>query len=125
MHCMAMYDRPMGRMVPAEDRSERGAEAYFEELSRKGHVIAHDAQNYPATKGFFEKQVPGRKVRSLMAASFAFNGKLFGALTCTELEAPITWSPRQFGILSRIGARSTLVLATTSAHQLDTLLGSM
>ena len=123
MQCLAMYDQTVHQIVAASDRSESGAEAYFEELARKGHVIAHDAQTYPATRGFFERKAPGRTVRSLMAASFALNGELFGALTCTQLETPVHWSPIQFAMLSRIGARATLALASISPNQLDTFLG--
>ena len=125
MQCLAMYDQTIDKIVAATDRSETGAEAYFEELARRGHVIAHDAQTYPATRGFFERKTPGRTVRSLMAASFALNGELFGALTCTQLETAVHWTPLQFAILSRIGARATLALAAISPHQLDTFIGDL
>ena len=125
LKCLAMYDKAGDRMVQVEDRSEDGATAYFDELQRRGHVLAHDARSHAATKAFFETDLRPRGVRSLMAVCFALNGKLYGALTCTQISAEIRWTPTQLGTLLRIGARISLGLAGASPRQLDTFIAPL
>ena len=125
LHCLAMFDQASNRSVKVEDRSENGAGPYFDELDRRGHVLAHDARTHPATRGFFERDLRERNVHSLMAAAFSFNGRLYGALTCTQLGQPVRWSAMQLATLTRIGSRVTLTLASCSSHQLDTLTGPL
>ena len=125
LQCVAMYDVASAALVTVLDRSEDGAAPYFEELSRRGHVMAHDARTHPATKGFFEADLRSRGVKSLMAASFALNGSLYGALTCTQLDQAIRWTPVQLGALIRIGSRISLAIASASPHQLDTFVAPL
>lgn len=120
-----MYDSSSDVMVSVKDRWESGAGPYFEELSRRGHVMAHDARTHPATKSFFEADLRTRGVRSLMAVAFALNGSLYGALTCTQLVEATRWTPKQLGTLTRIGSRISLALAAASPHQLDTFIGAL
>ena len=125
LQCLAMYDRSSDTMVRVAERHEDGAGPYFDELLRRGHVMAHDARTHCATRGFFESDLRPRGVRSLMAASFALNGRLYGALTCTQLGVPVHWTPLQLGVLMRLGARISLALASASPHQLDTFFGPL
>jgi hypothetical protein len=125
MRCLGMYDRVKGKMVEVQDRSEFGARAYFDELERVGHVVARDARSHPATKTFFEGRLSDRGVRSLMAASFSLNGQMFGAFTCTQVDETMNWSIRQLSILTRIGSRATLALASASPNQLTSWLAPL
>jgi hypothetical protein len=122
MRCLGIYDRAQGRMLKVEDRTELSAGPYFDELERMHHVMAHDARSHPATREFFDGSFADRGLVSLMAAAFSLNGRLFGAITCTQLHEPMAWSIRQLGILTRIGSRVTLALANSSPNQLNSLL---
>jgi galactokinase len=121
MRCLGIYDRVQNVVVRVEDRTEQSAGPYFEELERMGHVMAENARAHPATRAFFDGSFSERRLVSLMAAAFSLNGKLFGALTCTQLDEPMAWSYRQLGILTKIGSRVTLALAGASVNQLDSL----
>ena len=90
-----------------------------------GNVMATDARTHPATRAFFDGSFADRGLVSLMAAAFTLNGRLFGAITCTQLHEQMAWSHRQLGILTKIGSRVTLALAGSSTTQLDSLLGSL
>ena len=125
MRCLGMYDQRKGAMVAVADRPEDGAAAYFAELERVGHVVARDARSHPATRSFFEGRLSDRGVQSLMAASFSLNGKMFGAFTCTQVDEPMNWSIRQLAILTRIGSRATLALASSSPNQLTSWLAPL
>jgi hypothetical protein len=125
MRCLGMYDQRTARMVDVADRSEEGAHAYFAELERVGHVVARDARSHPATQSFFAGRLGDRGVRSLMAASFSLNGRLFGAFTCTQVDETMNWSIRQLSILTRIGSRATLALASSSPNQLTSWLAPL
>ncbi len=125
MRCLGMYDHRKTAMVAVADRSEDGAAAYFAELDRVGHVVARDARSHPATKSFFDGRLSDRGVRSLMAASFSLNGRMFGAFTCTQIDEPMNWSIRQLAILTRIGSRATLALASSSPNQLTSWLAPL
>jgi GAF domain-containing protein len=124
LRCEGVYDRLTDRLVKVPDESEERSLPYFVELERAGHVLAHDACTHPATRSFFEDHLQSSGVRSLMAAAFSLNGQLFGAFTCTQVAQPVTWSQRQLGILTKIGSRATLALASTPRF-LDSMLAPL
>jgi len=125
LRCLGMYDNASQRMVQVEDRLQTNSSAYFVELEFAGHVIALDAENHPATRSFFERSLAPHGVVSLMSVAFSLNGELFGAFTCSQVGHAATWTNRHLAILTRIGARAALALASASASQLNTLFGNL
>ena len=125
LRCLGMYDRNAGTMVNVEDRQQDSSAAYFRALEDTGHVLANDASTHPATQAFYERGLEPQGVQSLMAAAFSLNGKLFGAFTCSQVGERVAWSIRQLSILTRIGSRATLALASTSSSQLDSFLADL
>lgn len=125
LRCLGMYDGIGDRMCSVADETESDARPYFAELESAGHVLANDARNHPATRDFFQNHLNANGVRSLMAAAFALNGKLFGAFTCTQVGEPMAWAPRQLVTLTKIGTRATLALAAASPRQLDSFFSPL
>ncbi|MEP6874897.1 MAG: GAF domain-containing protein [Burkholderiales bacterium] len=125
LRCLGMYDRASEQMVQVEDRLQEDSGAYFSALQEAGNVVAIDAKSHPATRGFYEDGLRPQGVVSLMSAAFSLNGELFGAFTCSQVSEPARWTARQLTILTRIGSRATLALASASPHQLDTFLGNL
>ncbi len=115
LRCLSMYVAARERWVPVSDESGPSVHTYFDALTRAGHVMADDARCHPATAGFFEEKLRATDVRSLLAASFAVNGELFGAFTCTQVGRPTSWTHRQLATLKEIGARSSLALSGSTA----------
>jgi GAF domain-containing protein len=124
LRCEGVYDRINDRVVQVADESEERSGPYFRELERSGHVLANDARTHPATRSFFEDHLQSTGVRSLMAAAFSLNGRLFGAFTCTQVAEPMAWSQRQLAMLTKIGSRATLALAS-SPRFLDSMLAPL
>ena len=124
LRCEGVYDRVNDRLVQVADESEERSGPYFLELERSGHVLANDARTHPATRSFFEDHLQSTGVQSLMAAAFSLNGRLFGAFTCTQVGEPMAWSQRQLAILTKIGARATLALAS-APHFLESMLAPL
>jgi GAF domain-containing protein len=122
LHCLGMYDRTKDRMVRVSDEAGHAAQPYFDALVRQGHVVAHDARTHPATRAFFHEKLLGSGVRSLMASAFSLNGALFGAFTCTQVHAPVAWSPRQLAVLTKISSHATLALTHAGSDALESLL---
>lgn len=113
LRCEGVYDRVADTVVQVPDESEERSGPYFLELERAGYVLANDARTHPATRSFFEDHLQSNGVQSLMAAAFSLNGRLFGAFTCTEVDQAVTWTQRQLAILTKIGSRATLALASS------------
>lgn len=111
LHCIGMFDADTNRWVGVLDHAGPEVQAYFDALVSDGHVMAVDARTHPATAGFFEAQLRGNNVHSLLAVSFGVNGKLLGAFTCTEVGRRMEWSKRQLASLKAIGARTSLALS--------------
>lgn len=111
------------RLVP--DESEREARPFFKALEESGYVLAADVYTDPATREFFVGRSGRSRVESLMAAAFALNGKLYGALTCTQVGGRLNWTPKQLALLRQIGSRTTLALANVSPSQLNSLWASL
>jgi GAF domain-containing protein len=124
LRCEGVYDRVNDRLVQVADESEEKSRPYFLELERSGHVLASDARTHPATRSFFADHLRSNGVQSLMAAAFSLNGRLFGAFTCTQVAEPMMWSQRQLAILTRIGSRATLALAS-SPRFMDSMLAPL
>jgi GAF domain-containing protein len=121
LNCLAMYDGVGDRMTTVQDEAGEHVHTYFQTLEQVGYVIAADAQTHFATAGFFSDRLEPRGVRSMMAASFSVNGRLFGAFTCTQVGSPMEWSRPQLNVLRQIGSRASLALATYDARTaLDT-----
>ena len=125
LRCLGMFDSVKNQMRRVPDESEERSGPYFLALDEFGHVLAPDARSHPATRSFFVGRPDGAGVRSLMAAAFSLNGKLYGALTCTQIGEPMTWTLQQLTMLRQIGARATLALAGASPHQLDSLWSAL
>ena len=111
-----MYDGVADRMTTVKDETGEQVSTYFQTLEQVGYVIAADAQTHFATAGFFADRLKPRGVRSMMAASFAVNGKLFGACTCTQVGSQVEWSRLQLNTLRQIGARASLALSAYEAR---------
>jgi GAF domain-containing protein len=125
LRCLGMYDRKLDCMVQVADRLPEESVTYFAALAADGNVVAVDAENHPATRGFFDSGLRPHGVVSLMSVAFSLNGQLFGAFTCSQVGEPVKWTARQLSILTRIGSRATLSLASMSPNQLDTFFGSL
>jgi hypothetical protein len=50
---------------------------------------------------------------------------MFGAFTCTQIDETMNWPIRQLSILTRIGSRATLALASASPNQLSSWLAPL
>lgn len=122
LHCLGLYDRTKDRMVRVSDEAGHAAQPYFDALARQGHVVAHDARTHPATRAFFQEKLFASGVQSLMASAFSLNGTLFGAFTCTQVHVPVTWSPRQLAVLTKISSHATLALTHAGSEALESLL---
>ena len=130
LRCLAMYDADADRMTTVPDE-KREVQPYFEALETQGFVSASDADLHPATAGLFSPlresaRRPGRaRVRSLLAASCAVNGHLFGAFTCSQVGERKEWTPRQLGMLRQIGAPASLALYRASRYTATTGFGPL
>jgi hypothetical protein len=111
LRCVAMYDRASDDMVKVRPHSRESADLFFDELLNSGQVVAHDARNHPATRGFFADVPVGRSVQSLIATPFSVNGRLLGAFACTQLGDCVHWSLQHLFMLRRISIRATLAMA--------------
>lgn len=124
LRCIAMYDARADRMTHAPDE-RREVQPYFDALETEGYVSASDTLSHPATAGLFGSRLNDRGVQSLLASSFAVNGHLFGAFTCTQVGARQEWTSRQLGTLRQIGAQASLALFTSSRFTPDTGLAPL
>jgi GAF domain-containing protein len=120
MRCLGIYDRGRDAMTLAPNESRRATQAYFEALEQSGYVMASDVHAHPVTAGLFDPRTNENDVRSLMAASFAVNGQLFGTFTCSQVRQPMNWSAAQLFALKRIGGRASLALAGATQTRLST-----
>jgi GAF domain-containing protein len=121
LHCLAMYDGVAEHMTMVQDEAGEHVGTYFQTLEQVGYVTAADAQTHFATAGFFADRLKPNGVRSMMAASFAVNGRLFGAFTCTQVGRQVEWSRQQLNALRQIGSRASLALSAYEARtSLDT-----
>jgi hypothetical protein len=116
LHCLAMFDGMTDRMTTVQDEAGEHVGTYFQTLERVGYVTATDAQTHFATAGFFADRLKPSGVRSMMAASFAVNGRLFGAFTCSHVGSQVEWSRLQLHSLRQIGARASLALSAYEAR---------
>ena len=119
LRCLAMYDAVNQRMVHVPDETNEVG-AYFRALDEYGYVMASNAQQHPATAGFFAKRLGARGVRSLLALAFSVNGKVFGAFTCTQVGEKMEWSGKQLAALRLIGGPASLALFKASRFTPDT-----
>lgn len=117
LRCLRLYDRPSNTFTKVPNQSEERASEYFAAFERDGHIIANDVYSHPATCHLFDQFLRHTGARSLLAAAFSFNGRLFGAFTCTRMTEHTEWSYRQLLIVSRIGSTATLALARHSPGQ--------
>lgn len=120
MHCLAMYDALHDRMTLVPDEDGPSVADYFLTLEQKGHVLATDARAHFATAGFFDKWLRANDVRSLLAAAFSVNGRLYGAFTCTQVGTEMEWSRQQLAVLRVIGSRASIALANADRSPTDT-----
>ncbi len=120
LHCLAMYDATRERMTRVPDEFGEAVAAYFLALEQTGHVIATDVGAHFATAGFFEKQLAKNNVKSLLAAAFSINGRLYGAFTCAQVGSEMEWSRQQLAALRAIGSRVSLALANAERAPTDT-----
>jgi GAF domain-containing protein len=111
LRCLGIYDRGANRMTRVPDEVRHLVGAYFEALEQTGHVVAVDALTHPSTAGLFSQHANVNDVRSLLAAAFSVNGRLFGAFTCSNTREPMNWTRAQLATLKRMGARASLALA--------------
>ncbi len=121
LRCLAMHDNVSQRLVRVPDETGDTVSAYFQALERGGHVMAYDARTHPATSGFFAEHLEVNGVRSLMAVSFAVNGTLFGAFTCTQVGSRREWTSAQLSQLRLIASKVSLALADAVRCAADTL----
>lgn len=110
MTCMGMYDREHGRSTVVPEIRGGDATDFFEALATSGHVIANNAPTHPTTRVFFEKKLTRLNVKSLVAAAFSVNGRLYGAFSCTQIDQPRQWTQMDVLMMKRIGANASLVL---------------
>ena len=122
LRCLSMYDAVEDRMKKVADE-RREVQPYFAALERDGYVSADDADYHPATNGLAGLKTERKSVQSLLACSFAVNGHLFGAFTCTQIGARKEWTPRQLAMLRQIGGPASLALYRASRHTLTTGFG--
>lgn len=120
LHCLAMYDATRDRMTQVPDEEGPPVADYFLALQQTGHVIATDARAHFATAGFFEKWLNTNNVKSLLAAAFSINGRLYGAFTCTQVGSEMEWDRQQLASLRLIGSRVSLALANAERAPTDT-----
>lgn len=117
--CLGLYDRDGDRMETAPHSRKTHVTEYFNALQTVGYVMADDVHTHPATAHRFDPSHP-RSVRSLLAAAFTFNGQLYGAFTCSEMQRQVQWTRSQLVALMRIGSRATLALSGASQTRLST-----
>lgn len=120
LHCLAMYDASRDRLTRVPDEEGAPVAEYFLALEQTGHAIATDARTHSATSGFFDKFLAKNNVKSLLAAAFSINGRLYGAFTCTQVGSEMAWSRQQLAALRLIGSRVSLVLANAERAPTDT-----
>lgn len=120
MHCLAMYDAIRDRSTQVPDEEGPSVAEYFLALEQTGHVLATDARAHFATSGFFDKWLAGNNVKSLLAAAFSINGRLYGAFTCTQVGSEMEWTRQQLTALRTIGSRVSLALANAERAPTDT-----
>lgn len=120
LHCLAMYDAVRDRMTKVPDEQGASVADYFLALEQTGHVVATDARAHFATAAFFSERLDHNNVKSLLAAAFSFNGRLYGAFTCTQVGSQTEWSRQQLATLRAIGARVSLALANAERAPTET-----
>ena len=124
LRCLALYDAIADRMTCVPDE-RRDVQPYFDALEHDGFVNASDATLHPATAGLLGQRLRSNGVRSLLAASCAVNGQLYGAFTCTQIGEVKEWTGRQLTMLRQIGAPASLALYRASRHSPTTGHGSL
>lgn len=115
-----MYDAVRDRMTKVPDEQGASVADYFLALEQTGHVVATDARAHFATAAFFSERLDHNNVKSLLAAAFSFNGRLYGAFTCTQVGSQTEWSRQQLATLRAIGARVSLALANAERAPTET-----
>jgi hypothetical protein len=120
MHCLAMFDGVKEQMAQVPDEEGSSVSDYFLALEQTGHVIATDARVHFATAGFFDQWLDPNGVKSLLAAAFSVNGRLYGAFTCAQVGSQMEWSRAQLATLRQIGSRISLPLANADRIPTDT-----
>jgi GAF domain-containing protein len=120
MHCLAMFDGVREQMTEVPDEEGPSVSDYFLALEQTGQVVAADARVHFATAGFFEQWLEANGVKSLLAAAFSVNGKLYGAFTCAQVGSQMEWSRSQLALLRQIGSRLSLALANADRAPTET-----
>jgi GAF domain-containing protein len=121
LRCLGVYDRNRARVTYVPDERRAVVDAYFDVLERTGHVLAADVYTHPVTARLFDPASNVNDVRSLMAAAFAINGRLFGAFTCSQAHRTMEWTQAQLAMLKRIGGRASLALGGATQTREATL----
>jgi GAF domain-containing protein len=120
LRCLAMYDATRDRMTQVPDEEGPPVAEYFLALEQTGHVMATDARAHFATAGFFGRFLEANHVKSLLAAAFSVNGRLYGAFTCTQVGTEKEWTRPELASLRVIGSRVSLALANADRSATDT-----
>lgn len=119
LHCLALYDATRDCMTHVPDEEGPSVAEYFLALEHTGHVIANDARQHFATARFSERSLETNHVKSLLAAAFSVNGRLYGAFTCTQVGNQREWSRQDLASLRVIGSRVSLALANADRTPTD------
>jgi GAF domain-containing protein len=117
LRCLCLYDGAQDQTLELPDETSETVGAYFRALQETGYVLASDVTTHPATAGLYGGRFNVTGVRSLMAVSFAVNGRLYGAFTCTQVGRTVNWTTQQLALLMRLGGRASLALAGATATE--------
>ena len=79
-----------------------GSSAWLDALSERRVFATADAQSDPRLGDGHDAVVGPRRVRGLLQAAIGANAGLWGFVSCTQHDAPRTWTPREIAQLQRI-----------------------
>ncbi|WP_339350488.1 hypothetical protein [uncultured Alteromonas sp.] len=75
---------------------------YFDDILKQSVLVASDARNHPATKGFNKNYFKPNDIYSLLDFTFHNHFDPIGVICCEKTHSPIEWSQNDIDSLKRV-----------------------
>lgn len=111
LHCVTIFDRPMGRHTRVEDMREPQITSYVDAVIVAGTLESVDVRADPATKAIFESGGLHNGVTSVMAKTSWLNGELLCILTCAQLSGNVSFNSKRLAALQMFSSEFVLAIA--------------
>ena len=107
MRCTGGYSESGEHWAGGAELRQDQYRAYFQEIFSSGAYVCHDTKLDPRLDGMREGYLRPLRVRALLDAVFAYNGRAQGLLCCEQVGAPRHWTNSELTDLKRCASLIT------------------